>query len=329
MGEQKPYCGDEDWITLRCSTGQKGHDHQKLKHSCKRLHCPICWDERALDEAYNATERLDGISQAWKANGRDLLYPVKIMLSPPKYDMINKSMKDLRDQARKIIEQVGGVGGTMAWHPYRAKEKNWDLIRSKKIRGIPAGHFHGVSFMPEYPDEHLFDAKQIRKIHRETGWVVKIYSRIIKKGPQAGQYYNLPKHLHYELTHVGMDRDHQNAHTLTWFGICAYNNVKVNEIVTTEEHLCSVCGATVNQYRTSTYIIKPGKTVYSPMLDEWIVEEDIIETHECDCGPHMKKRIERYYQISAVQVERALRRYGPKMGSYTLHGQLSSIIAVI
>lgn len=330
QGEQQPYCGDEDWITLKCSSGAAGHDHMKLKHSCKRLHCPICWDERAWTEAYKATERLDGISQAWRGQGgRDLLWPVKVMLSPPRDQLTTRPMEELRQEARKLLHELGGIGGLIVWHPFRGSPERIEQIRKREVAPRPGGHFHNVVFMPSKPDDRLFEADQVRELHERTGWVIKIYSRTIKAGPMAGQYYGVAKHVHYELTHCGIDNERQNAHTLTWWGVCAYNNVHVDEVKVEEPHVCSVCGAPVNQYRTTTYIkvvgrhrdfveksrADPVKPVYNMYIDELVMPEVIEQTIEQDLGQHMKKRVERYYSLRLEQVGRQKIKYGLLLGT--------------
>lgn len=325
MGEAKPYCGNDDWITLECSSRQAGHDHQKLIHSCKRLNCPICWDDGAWREAFKAYERMDGISEQWAQNGRDLRHPVHIITSPGKDDMY-RPMEDLRKEQREIIQELGGVGGLSVFHPYRGSEKTMDRIRSRVITPKPSPHFHNLIFMPSRPDDRLFDADQITRISEKTGWVIKIMPREIRSGKRAGEYFNVVNKIHYELTHCGINSEKVNNHTLTWWGICAYNNIKVEIEKLEEPHLCTKCGAEIHEYRTNEYIIKPGYTKYLVDLDEMITVEPITEKVQQDCGPHMIRRTIRHYNLTIEQIEKAIRRWGLMMGPYTLPAQKTNSV---
>jgi hypothetical protein len=100
----------------------------------------------------------------------------------------------------------GISGGELIFHPYR-----WSKSQ-KKWRWGP--HFHLMAF--GYLDN-------VPRIHRATGWVIKDLGDRRSRKDIYGT-------VRYELDHLGISQQVQGrgiVSSITWFGTCAYNKLKV------------------------------------------------------------------------------------------------------
>ncbi len=192
------------WKTVGCDN-VFGHPENKQfvkrsKISCFRSKCEYCWLEKWLSrESTRATQRIENYIEYFKhlqfARSpnfqRKYLNPIHVIVSPSWNDKF-KSFDELKDKARKLMNQAGIEGGLMIYHPFGfdKKEKKW-VVRP---------HFHILGF------GWVINTK---KISDSDGWVIK----------NKGLRDSLHSTIYYQLSHAGIS---DGVHVITWFGSLSY-----------------------------------------------------------------------------------------------------------
>ena len=120
-------------------------------------------------------------------------------------------VRELRKEAYKILKEIGSVGGSLIFHPFR-------YHRDSK-RWYYSPHFHIIGF------GWLVGTAET---YQKSGWIVK------NKGVRESVFATL----FYQLSHAGVKHGY---HTVTWFGDLSYSKLKVEEESNLNE--CPLCKA--------------------------------------------------------------------------------------
>jgi hypothetical protein len=228
---------------------------KKGTNSCLRASCPVCYEKWAGKEASRIEKRLEAVKWAGFAK--------HVVVSPPLSDWIwvEKDYPKLRRIAYQKAFSVGFKGGSAIFHPFRRKcaycgsiidhvEKICLKCGSKLVTWIFSPHFHmiGYGFIENTSGEY-----------EVSGWVVK----------NLGRRESVSATAFYQLSHAGVN---DKYHTITWFGICAYNKLKVE--IEEPKDVCPVCGRPLKPVKwvgflnplenepEGTYWENPGYWVY-------------------------------------------------------------------
>lgn len=199
---KKESCGK--WHSKGCANVW-GHPENKFfvkhsKRSCFRARCETCWLEKWLArESHRATQRIENYIEIFKhlqfARSPNLqrkhLNPIHVIVSPSWNDKFTP-FDELKNKARKLINQAGIEGGLMIYHPFGfdKMKKEW-VIRP---------HFHILGF------GWVVNTK---KISDSDGWVIK----------NKGLRDSLHSTIYYQLSHAGVSDE---VHSITWFGSLGY-----------------------------------------------------------------------------------------------------------
>ena len=229
--ERKETCGQ--WVTKGCDN-VFGHPENKKfvrhsKRSCFRSKCEYCWLEKWLArESHRATARIENYVKVFKhiqiARSpnfqRKYLSPIHVIVSPSWNDKFIP-FDQLKNKARKLIEQAGIEGGLMIFHPFSLDEKSGQWVTRP--------HFHVVGFGW---------VVNTRKISDSDGWVIK----------NKGLRDSLHSTIYYQLSHAGVSDD---VHSITWFGSLGYrakysDKFKVEE--DDETDFCDFCGCMLVEF---------------------------------------------------------------------------------
>lgn len=177
---------------------------KSFQKSCYRADCEVCYKKWMARESNKATRR---IQKYEKQSGN----PAKhIIISPPPWKQY-LPIRELRKEAYKILKEIGSVGGSLIFHPFRYHKD------SKRWYYSP--HFHIIGF------GWLVGTAET---YQKSGWIVK------NKGVRESVFATL----FYQLSHAGVKHGY---HTVTWFGDLSYSKLKVEE----EPNLnkCPLCKA--------------------------------------------------------------------------------------
>lgn len=293
MGEAYPQCGENTVWTVRCETGgSEGHTHRSITHDCHRLNCPVCFSGEVWRRSKEAAARLASVKKDYYLLGIPTDYVEYVVMAPKDkkdyYFGTVEGYSEMSNQVQQILDDEGIIGGIKFIHTtsvnrsqgasYKEYEKYRAGDPNARVRYSP--HIQGVGI-------RRVDWKARKKNQakwRAEGWFVKILYA-------DGRYDNRPwnsvaRKISYELGHADMgvqENGHKKAFT-TWFGVCAYNNVKRTDTIEKEPEKCK-CGAQCWLY--------------------WEDEKrDIAYT----------KTVTHAYNLLPGSFERALKRYGLRLG---------------
>lgn len=291
MGEKKLFCGDNKTYRVSCPSGLPGHHNRIIVQGCKTLQCPVCWPEAINHEAGAASERLRGIKTTYRKQlGLDLGWPYHFSFSPPP-EQYRKGPEKLKEQALKHAKSIGIIGGCIVQHDIRTEGRNnkekqeiIEQYRRKELELPYSLHFHIVGFAPNF-DARLQADEWIRSdsFHRRTSWTYRNHgAQNPRRRNMDDKRRNLYKTIRYELSHAHIE---ERRHALTWWGMCAYNNVVVEKIIERKDDICEICGRQNHLY-----------------LDDQ------------DQGEHQIKRIHKHYKISSTVKIRIMSRYADILG---------------
>lgn len=209
--EERSYCAS--WKTRGC-THIENHNHpdyqgkayvKHYKWYCKRRCCKICFEKWIAREANAATKRIEEFA---RKTGRT---PIHMVLSISNWDS-EKDFKEMKKKARKILDQIGIVGGDLIFHPFRF---------NKKLRcWYYSPHFHCVCF-------GNIPTGKITTSYYENGWIIKYL------GPRKSVFSTM----YYLLAHCGVKK---GVSSVTWFGELSYGKVKKEK--EPNRNVCPLCG---------------------------------------------------------------------------------------
>lgn len=178
-----------------------------VKNSCHRPLCPKCWSDWANRECDNAKKRLDSFVLK-KSNGK-ALKPIHVIVSVPSVDY-GLSLQKMRERTYRALKRVGLLGGMLIYHPKR---------KNKRVGWYFSPHFHVVGYGW---------IRDVRRNYAHSGYIVK----------NVGVRKSVRGTIYYQLSHAGIS---PKFHTVTWFGLLAYNKLRVPKIKK-EVQICPLCG---------------------------------------------------------------------------------------
>jgi len=203
-------CGK--WFTKGCLNilAHKNTDYsgkvfiKSFKKSCYRADCEVCFKKWMARNSNKATRRIEKYEKKSSKPAKH------IIVSPPKWKHYTP-IKELRKEAYKILKEIGAIGGSLIFHPFRydKKFKLWYY----------SPHFHIIGF-------GWID--RTTETFQKSGWVVK------NKGVRNSIFATF----YYQLSHAGIRRGN---HTVTWFGDLSYSKLKVEKEPNLNE--CPLCNA--------------------------------------------------------------------------------------
>jgi len=217
-------------------------------YRCGRFDCPICYP-------WSVTRGAGRVADAIKAAATLYDSPVinHIVLSPPQREAIGmigseKGYHKLRKQATNIALDLGAIGGSIVFHPWRQNgqkdESDIEAIEdgrvSKDSNWRLGPHFHAVVL-------GWIDLERIATLYKTSGWVVKLVSPDIEPD-RVGSV------LAYCLSHAGIGKIEGKAHTLRTsnpFGVCAPTKVSIiADYKVSEPMTCPFCEKPIVDYKS-------------------------------------------------------------------------------
>jgi hypothetical protein len=244
QGYKPVECYDEDLVFMLPGQGQPyewcgkwyyiGHFADtalhwiRRKRSCHRYECPVCWHDWQHREARAIARRLHVYSEMWHRR------MVHYVLSPP--DDVPHTLKGFRaarKDAYRIARSRGIRGGVMIYHE-RACRFYDERAYTETHGGFRGCHFHVVG------DGWL---KSTAELYEKDGWIVKNIG--IR---EAGGTY---KTANYLLDHCLRAMSQAlvspaplarvRLNTVTWFGVMAYNKLRISMMKGENLVHCPVC----------------------------------------------------------------------------------------
>lgn len=292
MGKSLYYCGDVRTKWEDCSAVE-GDDLVPIKLGCTRMECPICHYRIAVREAYKAYDRLDGFRKQCSYHGLDVGEPVHMIISPPpeiySHFGYREGYSKINDQAIRLLQDVGVIGGSFVWHQVRGKPWQIKKYKAGELQLKVSWHGHAVGYMPS---SWLIKSNDF---YESTGWIYKNIPIVTKGGARNVIAYELNHAAVYTTDTVRtrlIRRRHsavdellpekaRTSHALRWFGALSYNQLKCVETRTKSVKLCRRCDADKHRY---------------------------FETRADDQGEAYQFKRTRQYTLSDSQFESVLRR---------------------
>ncbi len=240
--EPHVWCGH--WSTVGC-LNVKAHENTEAKgkgfvkrfqRSCYRADCETCFKKWLARESNKATRRIEKYE---KLSGKNAKH---IIISVPSW-LYYKPKKELAKQSYKILKDVGCIGGTTIFHPFR---KHVVYVNNEiKFEWYYSPHFHVIGFgWIEKTTENYY----------KNGWVVK------NKGFRDSTFATF----YYQLSHAGIKK---HNHTLVWFGSLSYSKLKV-EKEDVERNMCPYCSAKLRHVEPyGLFAIKPPDVEIELLVD--------------------------------------------------------------
>jgi len=234
--EAHDWCGQ--WSIMGClnvkahkNTEAHGKGFVKtFQRSCYRADCETCFKKWMARESNKSTRRIEKYE---KKSGEHAKH---IIVSPPKW-LHYKSKKELAKECYKILKQVGCIGGTTIFHPFRYKKEIRQLYYSP--------HFHVIGFGW---------IECVVENYQKNGWIVK------NKGFRDSTFATI----YYQLSHAGIKK---HNHTLVWFGDLSYSKLKV-EKEEIERNICPYCHAKLRHVEAyGLFVIKPPDVEIELLVD--------------------------------------------------------------
>jgi hypothetical protein len=175
------------------------------KRSCGRPECPKCYESWAAREAKRIERRISAYKMR---RGK----PIHFMVSPSERDW-SLSLDELRGRAYAIAQDVGFLGGSCLFHPFREDEptKRWYV----------SPHFHMIGYGWIRGSKQTFE---------RSGWVTKNLG--VRESVSATAFY--------QLSHAGVWYGGGRRHTVTWFGCLSYSKLRVKPEAK-EVEKCPLC----------------------------------------------------------------------------------------
>ena len=234
--ESHDWCGE--WCAKGClnveahtGTECEGKGYVKtFQRSCYRADCVICESKWRARESNKATRRIE------KYEEKSGKHAKHIIISPPQW-LHRKSKKELSKLCYKILKDVGCIGGTVIFHPFRHDKRFKDWYYSP--------HYHIIGFGW---------IECVTENYQKNGWVVK------NKGFRDSTFATF----YYQLSHAGIKR---NNHTLIWFGDLSYSKLKI-EKEDVDNNICPYCHAKLREVESyGVFYCKPPDTAMELLVD--------------------------------------------------------------
>jgi hypothetical protein len=218
---------------------------KSVYHSCDKPTCPKCFKFGwAVREASRMEKRLQEASMSYGL--------VEHIVASIPAELYGLSLEDLRKKAVKILANRGVVGGSMIFHGFRYANR-----KEAARKGVPFGwrwnpHFHVLGFVGGEGYGRCRTCKGAdcyacggfegltRREHEKDKWVVKVLE---KRKTVGGTCW-------YQLNHCSIRRGSKKSHAATWFGVCSYRKMKLDNVKDVGiKHKCGICGCDLARIR--------------------------------------------------------------------------------
>lgn len=219
---------------------------EKYELSCGKLSCPVCY-EKACGKA---SARIENRMMQFRRKGISTKY-YHWSVSVPK-TLYYSVASVLRKKSYEIAKMAGIQGGCCIYHEtreYNEDDLEEDLATGFSWKTAPASwyyspHFHfiGVGFT---------SSDKVKNTYEKTGWVVK----------NLGERDNIKSTAHYQLSHCYVP---VKGHAITWFGVMAYNKLKVKPLPP-QEHICPGCGS---EFRKLKFVSSEAEAIVKSMVSK-------------------------------------------------------------
>ena len=261
--ESHDWCGE--WCAKGClnvkahiGTECEGKGYVKtFQRSCYRADCVVCEPKWRARESNKATRRIE------KYEEKSGKHAKHIIVSPPQW-LHRKSKKELSKSCYKILKDVGCIGGTVIFHPFRYDKrfKGWSY----------SPHFHIIGFgWIEFVTEN----------YQKNGWIVK----------NMGFRDSTFSTFYYQLSHAGI-KNHN--HTLIWFGDLSYSKLKI-EKEDVDNNICPYCHAKLREVESyGLFYCKPPDVEIELLVD--LIGWRYVE-HRLDDRPELTIEEKREYAL--------------------------------
>jgi len=212
----------------------KGKDYMKpVFYSCDKPTCSVCFkDGWAARQAKKGELRLAVASARFGGKVEHIVASV----APKDYGLPYEVMKE---STRKALARRGVVAGAMVPHAFRGKKVFREGFHFH-VMGIFEGEGYDRCRHCVGADCHECDCFEgrTRRLRKEDGYLVKVLEERRSVGGT----------LAYELNHASVLKGVVRFHVLTWFGLCAYNNMPHVE---DKKMVCPICALELEKH---TYI---------------------------------------------------------------------------
>lgn len=235
-GSAKDDCGKILWIGHRTARTNVFHG-KRIKSSCHRRECPVCYPDWAKREALASLDRLDAYQSLY--HRRIVHYVVSPPQSKP-YSSLSL-YRSLRQGAYQAGKLRGIKGGVMIFHT-RASRYD-DPKRYTLLHCSDGPHFHVLG------DGWLSNVKEF---YLEDGWVIKNL-RVRSKGSEFRTLLYILEHAaigypatsHSTIPDLADPQPRVNA--VTWFGTMSYNKLKIEQYTGSNSIYCPICEAEIDK----------------------------------------------------------------------------------
>jgi len=181
---------------------------KRIKCSCKRAECPICYKSWFVESSRQIVRRLEIGRRVLRISGRE----IHVVASVPRR-LWSLDYAKLRTKAQFLLKKVSFYGGSIVFHPFR-----WS---KRELKWFFSPHFHCLGF-------GWINGNKVAQIHRKSGWIIK---NLGVRDSVFGTAY-------YELSHAGV---HSKYKSFTWFGIFSYNKLNIPKLAESKLK-CPICG---------------------------------------------------------------------------------------
>lgn len=220
---------------------------RKVRCSCHKPSCPICYESWGAREAHKIEARLLEASKVW-----GLVEHLSVSVPPERYHM---SLDSCRAFILKALVARGIVGGCMIFHFFR-----WNKYRKFWYR---SPHFHVLGFIKggfgkcrlcknricegrnkEYLRCSGFNAVTRRLFFESDGVICKVAE---DESGVAGERKSVFRTAQYQLSHASIKLNSKRAHAVWWFGVCSYRKLKVK--AEKVKAVCPICNGRLGRIR--------------------------------------------------------------------------------
>lgn len=233
------------------------HGSKPIHMSCKRLSCPLCYEDACTRAAHRAEDRVVGMKKAWMREGVNVGRIRHVEWSPSPRDWPRDRVESdggkafIKEWARVFKSHSKHFGGVRIIHWERKKHTDGSACEDKfckrKHVWVWGPHVHYVGW-------GWFNNSAL--VHHKTGWVYKT----IDDGAKVRNVFDTVR---YQLTHAGLvkrelrvkeslepvhDLD-QVGNALSYVGMCSTNKGGKSTLRSTlEPCYCEVCQSELHRY---------------------------------------------------------------------------------
>jgi len=177
---------------------------KQYQRSCFRAVCKICYRKWIGRQSNKATRRIEHFEELSSKSAKH------IIVSPPSW-LHEKDVKELRKEVYRILKDIGCIGGTSIFHPFRFNKETRLWYYSPHFHVIGFGWIVGVN---------------VSDVYKKKGWIVK------NKGFRDSVFQTF----YYQLSHCGIKK---HFHSLIWFGDLSYSKLRLEK--EPDSSLCPAC----------------------------------------------------------------------------------------